>query len=198
MSGNVKVVLPAPSYDMISGSLYSLSEALAKLNPGDQVHGLFGGEYGYGQDFVNEVFEMHPFDWDGDCDCGAEGAIAQWDDEHDHCAGCYYLYATKITISDLGIEGWSKQLHDLAEQWGLPEQGSACHCTCGWNKAYQATRDLHPCKPTCRSLIPNFHHFASGVKVEWYKYIGRGTEINKEITAPEWNEIINECFESIQ
>lgn len=61
---------------MVSAGLYRLSERLGILRPAEQSHGLLGGSYGYGQDFKNDVFEMHPFWW-GDCTCGA----GDWSEE---------------------------------------------------------------------------------------------------------------------
>lgn len=49
--------------DYVSGELYVLSEMLGRKNPDDQAHGCLGGEWGYGQDFKSDVFEMHPYWW---------------------------------------------------------------------------------------------------------------------------------------
>lgn len=60
------------SYDIpsfVSSNLYELSKSLAEKNPDGQYHGFMGGEYGYGQNFKNDVFEMMPYYW-GECDCG--------------------------------------------------------------------------------------------------------------------------------
>lgn len=65
----------------VSSGLYELSAQLGKRNPDAQSYGLLGGEWGYGQDFANDVFEMHPFWW-GDCTCGQEKRAAKLDDEH--------------------------------------------------------------------------------------------------------------------
>jgi hypothetical protein len=61
---------------LASACLYRLSERLGILCPEEQSHGLLGGSYGYGQDFKNAVFEMHPYWW-GDCTCGA----GDWSEE---------------------------------------------------------------------------------------------------------------------
>jgi hypothetical protein len=61
---------------LAAACLYRLSERLGILRPEEQSHGLLGGSYGYGQDFSNDVFEMHPYWW-GDCTCGA----GDWSEE---------------------------------------------------------------------------------------------------------------------
>ena len=55
--------MPEISGDIVSEGLYKLSKALGKLNPKAQHHGFLGGEWGYGQNFENKVFMMHPFCW---------------------------------------------------------------------------------------------------------------------------------------
>lgn len=50
--------------------LYDLSEAIAKKKGENYQGGLLGGEFGYGQDYENEVFKMHPFCWCEKDDCG--------------------------------------------------------------------------------------------------------------------------------
>jgi hypothetical protein len=59
----VKVYLPDRADDELTQAIYRLSGRLGKLYPEKQKHGLLGGEYGYGQDFENDVFLMHSFCW---------------------------------------------------------------------------------------------------------------------------------------
>lgn len=44
---------------------------------------------------------------------------------------------------------------------------------------------------------PNFEHLSSGLKINWYKHIGRGTTANLEIQRSVWRKIIDECLESV-
>lgn len=43
-----------------------------------------------------------------------------------------------------------------------------------------------------------FHHFESGLKVEWYKRVGRSTESNQSVKPIDWNKIVIECLESVR
>lgn len=66
----------------ISNELYELTEYITKkkFNNKWQGGGLLGGEYGYGVDFENDTFMMHPFCWCGEEDCGwcsGAGAMPQ-------------------------------------------------------------------------------------------------------------------------
>ncbi|NUP13784.1 MAG: hypothetical protein HOW73_47720 [Polyangiaceae bacterium] len=132
--------------------LYAVSRALAHRHPETQVHGLLGGEYGYGQHFENAVFEMHPYYW-GDCTCGFD------DREHAH-------YLTINQSPD----------YDTERAAFLASDRHAKECPVGW---------------------PNFRHKPSGFELRWYKYIGRGMEMNREVSAAELAEICAECIASL-
>lgn len=68
-------------------------------------------------------------------------------------------------------------------------QGSAVHCTCGSDAEWLAKANA--CRCDCclpagafaangaepKRGAPNFWHKPSGLKVWWYKYIGRGMEV---------------------
>jgi len=58
-----------------SERLRNLTKLLVEKTGAQSSYGL-GGEFGYGVDFKNSVFEMHPYWW-GECEC-----------EHDHKEDC--------------------------------------------------------------------------------------------------------------
>jgi len=43
---------------------------------------------------------------------------------------------------------------------------------------------------------PNFKY--KDFEVEWYKYLGRGTEVNRPITPDEINEMLKDCLNSLE
>ena len=49
----------------------------------------------------------------------------------------------------------------------------------------------------CNGNAPNFWHKPSGLKIHWYKWIGRGMEFNHKNPAKEWPKIYKECIKSI-
>lgn len=75
-----------------------------------------------------------------------------------------------------------------------------------WPEKYGADVDnsvfmMHPycwCEsedcPWCEDDAPNFHYKPTGLKVKWYKYIGRGEEINMAVTETELAEILSICL----
>lgn len=44
---------------------------------------------------------------------------------------------------------------------------------------------------------PNFEHKASGVHVRWYKHAGRGSTVNKVVTADQWDTILASAMCSV-
>ena len=43
---------------------------------------------------------------------------------------------------------------------------------------------------------PNFHHKPSGLKVRWYKYIGRGMEITGDVDIEDVSDILIDCLKA--
>lgn len=175
----------------VADDLYDLSEALGKRDPESQAHGFLGGEWGYGQDFENDVFEMHPFWW-GDCECGYEEREVEWENSHRHAADCY-----RTALHALGDVAFGDDRGPaLARSWGLPERGWGVHCTCGREDARLAWVEAHPHPDHCPQVRPNFRHKPSGTEVRWYKYIGRSMD-GPHVTKREWQSIVDECEASL-
>ena len=99
--------------DLVSAGLREITKRL-----GSSSYGL-GGEYGYGENYDSDVFQMHRYCW-----C-----------EREDC-------------------------------------------------------------PWCEDEAPNFHHKASGFKVWWYKFIGRGMRIENPNNS-DFVTILAECCGSI-
>ena len=64
----IEIIVPNVSHDAVSTGLRELTKAIVKKG-GEQVHGLLGGEYGYGAHFENNIFRMDPFCWCEKDDC---------------------------------------------------------------------------------------------------------------------------------
>lgn len=63
-------------------------------------------------------------------------------------------------------------------------------CTCG----EEETENPH--KPTCAFELPNFVHKASGLTVNWYKWIGRDTTVDNP-NGVDIAAVMRECVESV-
>jgi len=192
--------------------LYEISKTLAHLAPESQHHGFLGGEYGYGQNYKNDVFEMRPFYWD-DCVCDYEPLQNKWENEHHHSADCYQtLFREMHYINYGGDDGWNfdtKPGHGSGEceciatlytRFNIPEGewGSYIHCTCGRDEEYSKYMETISHSDDCPIDKPNFKHYASGIKIYWYKYIGRGTKSNMDLDYRDWTKIVLECLDSLE
>lgn len=161
----IEIILPECSEDKISADLRYLTEVLDSQGA-DISGGLLGGTYGYGAYYENDTFMMHPFCWCDQDDC-------EW------CMGC----TCPEEAYEYRVEGIAVDIDS-------------------WVAAYQKKKDIvrheeFQCD-YCKGLIgraPNFLHKPSGTRVRWYKYIGRGMEVE---LLWDWVDIMNECLESLK
>lgn len=212
----VNIILPPVASTTIDHDLVALTQAIHERFHGDEdyFYGL-GGEYGYGTDYENDVFAMRRFYW-GDCVCGWTEA---WDAlvEESEDSDCYQVELEQRSFeagvcychhADNGLDDDERQKRqdaiykELTAKYGLPMNGCAVHCTCTRKARVDALWEAHKYGPDghaedCPIVLPNFHHKPSGLKVEWYKWIGRSMEFNQQPTSPEWGRILEECYASL-
>ncbi len=214
----IEIITPLVASSDRELDLVHLTEFLSKKFNLDTGYGL-GGQFGYGVEYRNDVFEMFPYYW-GDCTCDQNDE--SFEEPHDE--GCYQL----LVDAELKENGWEidkefgwlerpkKMKYEESEkienkirkkyckQFGLTfPLGCAVHCTCTHNKRYddwfnknKKGKGWHA--DDCLLEKPNFKHFASGLEVRWYKWIGRNMEYTNEISDDEWQKIYNQCLQSIK
>lgn len=190
--------------DAISRGLYTLSEIVTRAFKPEAMRGFFGGEFGYAIDYDNSVFWLRPDYQDIiECDCGRDARAEEWHADHDHGAECYQTEYAEIKPDK---PTWRRQrawARSLCRKYGIPWNngyGSAVHCTCAYETECAAWYKEHPHEATCPTWLynlPNFRHHASGFEVRWYKWIGRDTEISRDITGAEWAAILDACVASL-
>jgi hypothetical protein len=214
----VQVFIPAGATTDMELGLVRITEAIHALSPDDVAHGCLGGEFGYGAYWSNDVFEMRPYYW-GECTCDFE---AQYGIPHqdfintlEHERGCYQV-ALRAAQLDAGVHYSLESRRDLGYQeiqkrekviyrrltrkYGLSKYGCAVHCTCSWDSRLDEWEAAHPAPQhaeSCEVDKPNFLHRPSGLRIEWYKWIGRSMEMNFEPTPDQWASIEKECLESL-
>lgn len=224
MSDEIKVVLPPVTEDHLSDGLYSLTQILEEHTGRDNVQGILGGRYGYGVEFKNDVFEMHPFYW-GDCICGYAEQQDDFYDELKHEEHCYQTELTNALIAEgFKLNEWgsldddtefsdhpagrettrkfyafkSAKAKELSVKHGFdPEVGIYVHCNCSYNEHSKKWHEENTHSEECPIDWPNFRHYESGLEIRWYKYIGRGMEVNKDVSPAEWPIILVECINSL-
>lgn len=64
-------------------------------------------------------------------------------------------------------------------------------CTCGADDS----EDEMEHKPDCAIMLPNFVHKPTGFTVEWYKWIGRGMEIDAK--GANFHDVLADCLGSL-
>ena len=207
----VQLIGPGAEDDPLSVCLRMLTHQLQQRHPDLTVGGFFGGPFGYGVDFKNDVFEMHP-DWQGDCTCGATEPI--------HAEACRALFDAWLTArNDYGIvpstdaeieaEVTKSRAMGFSEQWARlsscarpfsfarTEEYERAHprpaCVCEAKNWVE--RDTHD--PSCRLEQHCFAFFPTGFVMDWYKYIGRDNEIHEQGSLITVADMIEACLRSI-
>ena len=200
----MRVVVPEGSFgvedeETWAGLLRRLTRELDQRGV-DAGHGCLGGDYGYGADYENDVFLMHGYCWCEQDDCpwcvgcscpesafhyfvdGQEVACEEWD-------GFFQRQVAPFgAIGDEGRDhdGWM-QAADEANKRRTERHDPECdYCLTG---GVAASKGGGP-----QLNAPNFWHKASGLKVWWYKYIGRGMEFDG---TGDPLAIIPECIASL-
>lgn len=134
-----------------------------------------GYDVSTGIDYKNEVFETHSF-WAhcDNCTCGFEewswGVDAQVKER-------MRKYPEEKIEGEFDSEWW--RLYNM--EYGNVTQGE--------ERTHSEDCDLE---------LPGFYHYTSGLKVSWYKRVGRSTESNKPMKSLEWHRIVVECLESVR
>lgn len=193
---------------VVADDLYDLTERLCKS--GVEISGgLLGGEFGYGGEYSNDVFEMHPFWW-GECECGYQKREDEWLHANAHQQHCYQWDCFRAGVGynpDPDAEweappvgfldpSYDEIVSTLCAKHNVdPNFGTAIHCTCGQGEAWIAWHAANPHPAECPSVRPNFRH-KSGIEVRWYKYIGRSMELS-EFDKRQWRGAIAECEASV-
>ena len=186
---SIAIITPGWDDDLVTTELRSLTKAICELDAAGQHFFGLCGEWGYGEDFENDVFVMRRFYW-GDCDCGAdERRDLFFSTDAGHAADCYQT-AMKRRIKNSRLKSEQRIYKDLAKNLGLPEYGCAVHCTCEREKRIAAADIGHRAK--CSLKLPNFYHKTSGIEVRWYKWIGR----DNKIKAPDGADVVGAVRES--
>ena len=159
---------PPASEGQVSAGLVWLTELLMKSQGAETSGGLLGGEFGYGVYFENDTFMMHPYCW-----C-----------ERDDCPWCWGCACPE-----------DAEIYEVAGQRVTFDE---------WVSAYDRTGDAQRTRRKDESLAcdycrgerasaPNFLHKPTGSKVRWYKYIGRGMDVD---LRGDWRSILAGCVES--
>lgn len=194
----VEIITPPIKVNKISLDLCNLTELIVNKNLGQEPGYGLGGHWSYGTDFENDVFLIHSFCWCEKDDC-------PW------CTGCncsddaykYFIDNNEVSydewiefydinenkISDENWDEYEKKIDEINKRLNSIHEPDCDFCLTGEISKEKGGGNSKP--------APNFWHKSSGLKIWWYKWIGRSMEYNKEITEKEWEIIFDDCVKSI-
>lgn len=144
----------------------------------DAINFVEGGGYDVstGIDYRNDTFETRSF-WahaEDECSCGVD----EWQDEVD-----------RQTRERMKKHPPAKDEDEWDSEWWRLYNLEYGNVTQGENRTHSES---------CEMDLPGFHHFESGLKVRWYKRVGRSTESNIDMKPIDWYRIVVGCLESVK
>jgi hypothetical protein len=199
----LQVILPEgslyPNSDVAS-DLVLLTRLIEERYKTTHHGGGLGGEYGYGTNYENSTFLMNSFCW-------CESQTCPW------CVGCECpeeAYHYFVDEKEVGYDEWmaffDREVGDMFsansqeehEAWEIRAQAANARrgerhdpeCEFCLTGGVAATKGGGPGQGA-----PNFWHKDSGVKVWFYKWIGRSMEF--EGPVEKWAEIFSDTLDSI-
>ncbi len=148
----------------------------------------------YGTEYEDDTILIHPDYMDSECSCGQSQLQEHWYRNHPHALDCYYNVVPPI-IERTKERNKNIKYREMCRVYKIPWNkgwGCACHCSCGVSKEAKEWITKHPHADRCKLELPNFWHKPTGIKVNWYKYIGREMKCNREsLTNKECKEILS-------
>jgi len=165
----IAVVLPERSDSALAEALCSLTARLQGIT-GEGPHGILGGPDGYGCEYENDVFMMHPFCWCERGDC-------PW------CYSCECPNEYKY-YNPAGDEISEAEFDKL----GLDDYPDGSRFDAMVFVGQQCSNCAEP-----KKCSPNFLFKPTGASVSWYKYIGRSMEVEGRFPP----DFLNTCFKSL-
>jgi hypothetical protein len=122
----IQFMCPAAENDALSVALRILTHQL-QLKTGKDGGGGFGGQFGYGLDFENDVFLMTPDYQDVECACGHGAEIDAWHQANPHAPDCYQTKVYDGRLDDQTLEAeWEAALSERSRhEWNSPQYAMA-------------------------------------------------------------------------
>ena len=213
---NIEIVLPPQDRESaLSVMLVEITKAIDALDPDRVAHGFLGGQHGYGGHWDSPVFQMRPFCWCEEetcpwccgCDCpetafhyfvdGVEVSHQEWSDFFDR--------ETYQKLSGGKVRNFSDSLEHREARYYTHNAWMAAAKVANKRRETRQDEVCAFCRGEFpppetgaiknRKGAPNFWHKASGLRVWWYKYIGRGMETDGG--PSDLTPIFAECLEDI-
>lgn len=186
----------------------ALDTLLRQIGKKFQKEGEWGEKYGSFVD--NETFMMHPYcwcdrddcPWCGGCDCPEENF-------HYFVDGKECSYKEFVDFYDREVyqklsDGKIRSMFESIESgyFDSPEKRKEFDLRADEVNKRRTTTHEAVCDyclgngiyAQFRGNAPNFWYKPLDFRVTWYKYIGRSTEINRQVTSEEFEKMRNDCL----
>lgn len=162
----------APHPETVAQDLRRINRAVRDSGRAEDAGGVgLGGPDGYPIPFENEVFSQHPYCWCEQEDC-------PW------CATC--------VCPDEAYTYWIGDRQVTGEQWS---EHVTDHGVSGTRMVEVPDGLCANCRRGPDRFAPNFLHKPTGTTVRFYKYIGRGMDID---VRGNWDDILIEVLTSLR
>lgn len=158
-------------------ALRDLTRRLVDRGVGELAGGL-GGAAGYGVDYEDDTFLMQPFcwcdrddcPWCGGCTC-PDHAFHCFVDGHEVTRQAWVDFYTAIVTADITVnpEAYERQTAEVSRRRAEVHDPVCDYCL---GRGVFETNGALPGRGA-----PNFWHKPTGLRIWWYKYIGRSMEI---------------------
>lgn len=199
LDNDTTLILPERSEDAISEGLRLLTKILDEKKLSDAGGFGLGGEFGYGTNFENDIFLIHRFcwcerdncPWCAGCEC-PESSFHYFVDENEVSFFAWMDYYDKRVPKTENLD-W-ENISTEVNSHRFERHDPVCDFCLGKGISAQyggASKD--------KMGAPNFWHKSSGLRVWWYKWIGR--DMKCESLGGDWiqwNNILKTCIDSVQ
>ena len=154
-----------------------------------------GGDEIYGADFENDTFLMHRYcwceedgcPWCGGCTCPDSADHYYYDGieiTYEEFDGIYDVYTRELMV---GSRAWNRACDAMNKRRKWVHNSTSDYCK---GTGIFAEKGALPGRNA-----PNFWHKPSGLRVWWYKTIGRGLSIEGNA---DYETVFSECAESLE
>ena len=181
MSENRIIVhIPATEQSVVNDLLRIITRTLVDAGH-PYFPGAFGGFDGYGVNYEDDLFMMHPYCWCWKTDC-------LW------CQECFCTYRYFVDKEEVDVDRYMEVFLNSCEQVSDPVDRKKERARRGMKIETDRLCRWHedPVDP-----LPNFHHKPSDLKIWWYKWIGRGIEL-KNPNSVDVEKVLSDCLGSLE
>ena len=156
-----------------------------------------------GCDYDCEAFFMQPHFLGTYCNCSYGIALRDYTKANSHSVQCFHTFWEEIddafkghpkyTSSNVLKVARTNMVRQLCVKNRIKYEPHIVSkiCTCPFKQKWEELDTPHD--EGCKSLLPNFWFKELDIKIHWHRFFFKDAYSNKELTLPEFEEIVNRC-----